>query len=308
LRYLEDCFKSIEQQTYKNWEICVCNDADHIFESAEYVRNYHLKYSSQVRLVNHSENKGICEATKSALKLATGEYAIFMDADDVLHKRALECLANSIGSNEAEEVDFIYTNHDHMTDWGLRIKPMYKPAWSPELLMHVNYINHLACAKIKFLQEISEDLFQNYTTGAQDWDLCLRLVLHAKKVRHIPLILYHWRSRPGSMAESYIAKPWAAMNQLEVRKKLAPNFGSGIEFDPTSSAYKYFGSYKLKLINLQIFSSPYELLAKLINLTTNPVKTEIFYFANMDSENLTINELITYCNLDGLLVCGPFWI
>jgi hypothetical protein len=52
--------------------------------------------------------------------------------------------------------------------------------------------------------------FAEDSDGCQDWDLCLRAVRAARRVAHVPLPLYHWRARPGSVAEDPTAKPWIA--------------------------------------------------------------------------------------------------
>ena len=45
--------------------------------------------------------------------------------------------------------------------------------------------------------------------GAQDFDLALRLVERAHKIRHIPRVLYHWRQHAQSTSMNPKAKPYA---------------------------------------------------------------------------------------------------
>ena len=37
------------------------------------------------------------------------------------------------------------------TDLGMRVAPVRKPGWSPELLLNANYINHLAVVRKRCL-------------------------------------------------------------------------------------------------------------------------------------------------------------
>lgn len=103
---------------------------------------------------------------------------------------------------------------------------MAKPAWSPETLLFVNYINHLTVVKHSLVQERA-NFFDYALEGAQDWNLCLEMSFVSQRTVHIPLALYHWRVRPGSMAENVLSKPWAVQAQFQVRndifKKLVPN-------------------------------------------------------------------------------------
>jgi GT2 family glycosyltransferase len=51
--------------------------------------------------------------------------------------------------------------------------------------------------------------FRAGVDGSQDYDLILRATERARKVAHIPAILYHWRVVPGSAAGDVHAKPYA---------------------------------------------------------------------------------------------------
>ncbi|MFM1847945.1 MAG: hypothetical protein RL417_1419 [Pseudomonadota bacterium] len=52
--------------------------------------------------------------------------------------------------------------------------------------------------------------------GAQDWDFIFRLVetIPAEAIRHVPEVLYHWRSTPDSTARSHRAKRYTAAAQI----------------------------------------------------------------------------------------------
>jgi hypothetical protein len=206
LSYLQDLLRSVRDQTYARWELCICDDHDPSPGVGAYLDALLAANPQQVRLVRHTENRGIAAATRSALALARGDIFVFVDADDLLHPRALEALA--VKFSESEEIDFVYTDHDFMTDWGLRFRPVRKPAFSPELLHAANYINHLTAVRRDCLER-AQPIFSDAVSGAQDWDLCFRLTRAARRVGHVPLILYHWRSRPGSIAAGGNAKQWA---------------------------------------------------------------------------------------------------
>jgi hypothetical protein len=206
LKYFEALLESLQRQTHTHWELCVCDDGDLCPDIFQTMSALQRREPERYRLVRHARNLGITLATRSSLALATGELLTFVDADDVLHPRALELIAARFDRDD--DVDFVYTDHDYMTDWGHRMHPMRKPAWSPELLTSVNYINHLVAVR-RSCFERCEQPFSDETNGSQDWDLCLKLGRTARRVAHVPIVLYHWRARPGSMATSAACKPWA---------------------------------------------------------------------------------------------------
>jgi GT2 family glycosyltransferase len=51
--------------------------------------------------------------------------------------------------------------------------------------------------------------FREGFDGSQDYDLVLRVTEQARRVVHIPEVLYHWRAVPGSAAADSTAKPYA---------------------------------------------------------------------------------------------------
>ncbi len=214
--YVRELFESIEEQTYESWELCICVDHDTNLQLRNLLAQYQRKWSDRMAITWHSQNQGISAATRSAISLAQGDIIAFIDGDDILHKRALECFA--LRYEESPEIDFVYCDMDFMKTWGLRHRPVRKPAWSPHLLKSVMYIAHLKTAK-KTLVLQCIDAFDSFYDGSQDWNFCLKATAHAQRISHIPLILYHWRERPGSMAVGAANKPWAIESGLAVQEK-----------------------------------------------------------------------------------------
>jgi hypothetical protein len=143
--YIKEMFASLRSQTYQDWELCICDDGDPSPAVARYLDSLVRRWPRQVRLVRHTMNQGICQATLSALAVATGDVVFFVDADDLLHKCALELVVQRFC--EDESVDVVYTDHDFATDLGFRRQRVRKPAWSPELLLSYNYINHMVAVR-----------------------------------------------------------------------------------------------------------------------------------------------------------------
>lgn len=214
LPYLKEFVSGVTRQTHRNWELCFCIDGTQPPGVALWLEALARK-DSRIKLISHQTNRGICAATRSALALASGEIIVFCDADDLLHRRALECLAVSFA--EEETVDFVYSDLDMCTDYGLRIAPHRKPDWSPDLLASANYINHVVAVRKQLVDSLTIDsLFPDGVSGAQDWHFCFLATRLARRVRHVPFPLYHWRSRPGSIAADPHAKPYTHDAALRV--------------------------------------------------------------------------------------------
>lgn len=203
-RWLRRAIASVRDQIYPHWELCIADDAS----CSTYVRELLRTVADDDPriLVIFRESRGhICAATRSALQLAGGEFITFLDHDDELSPLALAYVATEFG--RFPNVDVLYSDEDIIGTDGRRYNPYFKPDWNPELLRAQNYLCHLSIYRADLIDGL--DMFRPEVQGSQDWDLALRATEQAKCIRHLPYILYHWRSIPGSTAHSDTAKRYA---------------------------------------------------------------------------------------------------
>jgi hypothetical protein len=69
------------------------------------------------------------------------------------------------------------------------------------------YMGHVLVVRRGLIEEVGG--MRSAYDGSQDHDLALRVTEVAGSIVHIPRILYHWRSSPGSVAANSVVKPWA---------------------------------------------------------------------------------------------------
>ncbi|MEZ5433235.1 MAG: glycosyltransferase family 2 protein [Verrucomicrobiales bacterium] len=160
----------------------------------------------RIRLAFRESSGHIVAATNTALESARGDFVIHFDHDDELRPHALFCVAREIAAHP--EVDLLYSDEDHLDEAGRRYGPYFKPDFNYDLLLSQNVICHLGAYRTALVREVGG--FRPGTEGAQDWDLALRVVAASRpeRIRHIPRILYHWRSIPGSTARGVQEKPY----------------------------------------------------------------------------------------------------
>ncbi len=205
--FQEEMLQSVMNQTYENWELCLADGSD---EEHSYIgdicREYMEKAGGRIVYKKLERNGGISGNTNECLTLATGEYIGLFDQDDVLHPSALYEYVKVINEQGA---DYIYC--DETTFKGDDINHMltmhFKPDYAIDNLRANNYICHFSV----FARELLDgtELFRSQFDGSQDHDMILRLTDRAKKVVHVPKLLYYWRSHAGSVASGIDAKPYA---------------------------------------------------------------------------------------------------
>jgi O-antigen biosynthesis protein len=199
--WLEQAVRSVREQSYPNWELCICDDA-----SESWVQEYFAAQSHEdprIRFVHSPQHLGISGALNRALSVGSGEFLAFLDQDDTLSPHALEHIVEALQQGPA---DLIYSDEDVIDQQGRPVRPGFKPDWSPDLLLSCMYLGHLLVVSRSAL--VRSGTFRTEFDGAQDYDLALRVTDQPAVVRHIPRILYHWRMHQGSTAQHTSAKPY----------------------------------------------------------------------------------------------------
>lgn len=203
-KYLREMIESVEAQTYANWELCIADGSD---SEHSYVGDICREYASgdsRILYQKLEENMGISGNTNVCIDMASGDYISLFDHDDILHPAALYANMKAICEKDA---DFIYTDENtfHNTPRDA-FNPHFKPDYAPDTLRANNYICHFLTVKKSLLDSVGG--FRPECDGSQDYDMVLRLTEKARRIVHIPQILYYWRAHRGSVADSVGAKPY----------------------------------------------------------------------------------------------------
>ena len=202
--WLQPAIDSVLGQVYENWELCIADDAS----TAPHVEHILAQYAAsdpRIKVVRRDQNGGIAAASASALAMATGEFVGLLDHDDLLRPHALHRVVELLQSDP--ELDVMYSDEDILQADGTFGKPFFKPDWSPDFLLSVNYICHFLVLRRQLVEAAGG--FRGGFDGAQDHDLLLRSTEKARHVGHVPDVLYAWRQVPGSVALAGDAKMYA---------------------------------------------------------------------------------------------------
>ena len=204
-RYLQEMLDSIVNQTYSKWEVCIA-DGSPRGESRERLIKRYADRDTRFKYVILGENKGISGNTNAAMDMAQGDFLVLADHDDTLTPDALfECVK---AMNEDPLYDVIYSDEDKLDmDGQALFDPHFKPDFNPDLLTSVNYICHLFVVNRNLVEAIGG--FRQEFDGAQDYDFIFRCTEQARKVHHIPKVLYHWRCHMNSTASNPESKMYA---------------------------------------------------------------------------------------------------
>ncbi len=205
--FLTEMLDSVMNQTYENWELCLADgsDTEHAYVG-EICGEYESRSNSRIVYRKLERNEGIAGNTNACLSFATGEYIGLFDHDDVLHPSVLYEYVKAINEQGA---DYLYCDETTFKsgDINKMLTMHFKPDYAPDNLRANNYICHFSVFARCLLD--GNELFRPKFDGSQDHDMILRLTDNAKKIVHIPRLMYYWRSHAGSVASGIEAKPYA---------------------------------------------------------------------------------------------------
>ena len=208
--YLKDMIDSVVNQTYPNWQLCLADgsDAEHAYvhDIVEEYRSRDDNLRERIVYTKLEKNGGISANTNACLAISTGEFIATFDHDDYLHPSVLYEYVKVINEQDA---DYLYCDETTFRDTDLNkfVTIHFKPDYAIDNLRANNYICHLSCFARTLLE--GEDLYRSEFDGSQDHDMILRLTDKARKIVHVPKLLYYWRSHSGSTAGNIAAKTYA---------------------------------------------------------------------------------------------------
>jgi GT2 family glycosyltransferase len=198
LSLLERAVRSVVNQEYPHWELCMVDDGS---------RNTLLRSrleawgesDPRIKVAFHETRKGPCAALNHAIAMGTGEFVAILGERDVLAPEALGEVAALLA--EQPETDVVYSDLDTIDETGRRYQPVHKPAWSPVHFLGSMYVDHLMVLRHELLARTGG--FDSRFETLPEFELLLRLSESTSCIRHIPKILYHSGAAELGTASSF---------------------------------------------------------------------------------------------------------
>lgn len=233
-RFIERCVVSLMEQTLNDVEYIFVDDASPD-GSVNILREEVERYPSRkdcVKIITHSENKGLPAARNTGLAEATGEYIFHCDSDDFVELDMLESLYNKAKECDADVVwcDFFLsfeTNERYMkqlsyTTPNEALKAMLSGA------MKYNVWNKLVKRSLYVDNNISFPA--GYGMG-EDMTMMM-LFANARKVAYVPRAFYHYvKLNTGAFSQTYSDRHLVELkhNVQRIVDYMQVKFGEGLE-------------------------------------------------------------------------------
>ncbi|MGL4849517.1 MAG: glycosyltransferase family 2 protein [Clostridium sp.] len=250
--YIIETLESLYNQTLKEFELILIDDGS-TDGTYEILKEYEKKYEN-IKLIKQ-ENSGPSIARNKGLKIATGEYIVFVDSDDLLPEDSLEYRYN-IAKEKDSDVVICGTAK---TDDGETMKPIQRHMFEEgyrELGKDSDILWALGpCNKI-FKKEILKDLyFPENINYAEDQVFMIHAFLNAKKIYATPKVVYYYRMRntPGeSLTQQVDTNSANVLKQVCEVWKISVNLINEKVKDK-DIAYNIKGNYFYRLMIIDIW-------------------------------------------------------
>lgn len=98
-KYIDECLNSVLNQTYSNLEVVVIDDGSND-GTRRILEEYQNRYRNIKLLLQN--NKGPASARNAGVRVCSGDYLLFVDADDYIQNDTIETLVNAVSGKEIE--------------------------------------------------------------------------------------------------------------------------------------------------------------------------------------------------------------
>ena len=206
--YLKKCLDSILNQTFVDYEIILVNDGS-TDQSLSIIKEYMNKYPD-VKLINQ-ENKGLSEARNSGLKVAKGNYVLFVDSDDFIDKDLLLNLNDNIVNNPDLVRYQVRTISDKETDYNEEEFESLDGHGAFKKITNFHFVENAWAYLYKRSFLIDNGFLFKPNMYHEDFGLIPLVIVKAKKVNSISYVGYNYVVRENSIMND--------TNYLKTRKK-----------------------------------------------------------------------------------------
>lgn len=114
-KYIEDCLKSIVNQTYKDLQIIVVDDGSK--DNTKSILSNIAKKDSRIEIIN-KENGGVSSARNLGLEYVKKDFVTFVDSDDTLDQDMYEILMQYANSGE---FDIVHCGYKRINNSGIKL-------------------------------------------------------------------------------------------------------------------------------------------------------------------------------------------
>ncbi|MPY24831.1 glycosyltransferase family 2 protein [Shewanella sp. YLB-07] len=277
--FVKSAINSVLIQSFTNFELILVNDGS----TDKSVDICHSIHDHRIRIVNHTENKGLSAARNTGIRHAIGKYIAFLNADDMWHSDKLKMHVKHL--SQSPKVGISFSRSSFMSHKGRLIHFYQMPQLTGITAAHLlcrNPVGNGSAAVIR-REALNDIRFQalnhseNYTCyfderfrQSEDIECWLRIMATTEwKMEGIPAPLTFYRLSQRGVSSNIMKQLASWEMMIDKAKQFAPKLLKRHEQDARAYQHRYLarqairngqGKNAIKLINSALRISPSILL------------------------------------------------
>jgi len=227
-KYLGGCLNSIQNQTYKNFEVILVNDGS--IDHSETICKEFVEVDTRFRYFL-KVNGGASSARNFGLDHVTGDFITFIDADDWVDENHLEVLINNIKENNSDMAVSSIKKFDNVSSFEFRVYSNqekyllnYNKLNRDEFLVilpkliHASNSYKIAVSKL-FKKELVKDIrFDESIVYGEDLDFFFKIYNNINSISYVDEVTYVYRLHDESTSSKFNQQ--YAEQELLIYKKM----------------------------------------------------------------------------------------
>lgn len=201
-RHISQSVDCILRQSYSNLELIIVNDGS-TDETLSLIAPLGLS-DNRITIINNTRNEGVSAARNTAIHSSRGQYILFQDGDDLMHRDLLQQPVRPLIENPSCGMSVcghsVFSNESSSTDFS----PIGENLLQPLILDSADYafratrLNPLGRMYVTSVIKENHLSYDGRLSQGEDYDFCLRYLLKCKKVYLVPQVLAYYRKHQSN--------------------------------------------------------------------------------------------------------------
>ena len=203
--YIEQCIKSVINQTYANLEIIIIDDGS--TDNSGNICDLWQKQDNRISVI-HKKNSGLSDARNIGLDLAKGDYISFVDGDDWIHPQMYEILLRYYENENIDMVccKLVKVEEKTINDFNnVDIDGKYAILTPTDALLDLSITDVTACNKLYKRKLFNQIRYPHGRYHEDEW-VIHRLLYECNKIVSTDAGLYYYMMREGSITHTFSKK------------------------------------------------------------------------------------------------------
>lgn len=211
-RFIAETIKSVQMQTYDNWEMILVDDVSS--DNSEKIIKEFQEKDKRIKYVKLKENSGAAVARNKGIEKSKGRYIAFLDSDDLWK---FEKLQKQIQFMKENDYGFTFTSYELMKEDGTKLDKVVKV---PNKIDYNGLLKNtiIGCLTVTIDREKIGDFRMPLIRKGQDTATWLLILKNHNYAYGLNEVLAEYRVVNGSISSNKIGalkRTWKIYREVE---------------------------------------------------------------------------------------------